>query len=64
MMVADVRFVTYDIVYRVLNGLETGKFLERVGCIEVMDNVFIWYNTTVLLNVKIVRTVLSVLVPQ
>lgn len=53
MVAAGVRFVTHDAAYRVLNGLEVGKFPERVGCIEVMDNVFIGYNATILPNVRI-----------
>ena len=53
MVAAGVRFVTHDATYRVLNCLGVGKFPERVGCIEVMDNVFIGYNATILPNVKI-----------
>lgn len=53
MIAAGVRFVTHDAADRVLNGLGVGKFPERVGCIEVSDNVFIGYNATILPNVKI-----------
>ena len=53
MVAAGVRFVTHDASYTVLNKLGLGKFPERVGCIEVMDNVFIGYNVTVLPNVRI-----------
>lgn len=53
MVAAGVRFVTHDASYTVLNNLGLGKFPERVGCIEVMNNVFIGYNTTILPNVRI-----------
>ena len=53
MVAAGVRFVTHDASYAVLNRMEIGHFPERVGCIEVMDNVFIGYNVTILPNVKI-----------
>lgn len=53
MVAAGVRFVTHDASYRVLNNLGFGKFPEKVGCIEVMDNVFIGYNATILPNVRI-----------
>lgn len=53
MVAAGVRFITHDASYTVLNHLGLGKFPERVGCIEVMDNVFIGYNATILPNVKI-----------
>ena len=53
MVAAGVRFVTHDASYTVLNRLGLGHFPERVGCIEVMDNVFIGYNVTILPNVRI-----------
>ena len=53
MVAAGVRFVTHDASYAVLNKLGIGHFPERVGCIEVMDNVFIGYNATILPNVRI-----------
>lgn len=53
MVAAGVRFVTHDASYTVLSKLGLGKFPERVGCIEVMDNVFIGYNATILPNVRI-----------
>ncbi|MDO5157157.1 MAG: acyltransferase [Eubacteriales bacterium] len=53
MVAAGVRFVTHDASYAVLNKLDKGYFPERIGCIEVMDNVFIGYNVTILPNVKI-----------
>lgn len=53
MVAAGVRFVTHDASYTVLSKLGQAKFPERVGCIEVMDNVFIGYNVTILPNVRI-----------
>lgn len=40
MIAAGVRFVTHYASYTVLNKLSIGYFPERVGCIEVMNNVF------------------------
>ncbi len=53
MVAAGVRFVTHDASYTVLSQLGSGQFPERIGCIEVMDNVFIGYNVTILPNVCI-----------
>ena len=56
MIGAGVRLITHDATFGVLNHLDNGnnmRFPERVGCIEVMDNVFIGYNATVLPNVRI-----------
>ena len=55
---AGVRFVTHDGSFMVLNNLGIGRFPERVGCIEVMDNVFIGYNVTILPNVRIGENVI------
>lgn len=33
--------------------MKKGKFSEKVGCIEIMDNVYIGYNATIMPNVKI-----------
>ena len=55
---ADVRFITHDITFAVLNGLGRGKFPEMVGCIEVMDNVFIGYHCTIMPNVRIGENVI------
>lgn len=53
MVAAGVRFVTHDGSFSVLSGLGIGRFPERVGCIEIMDNVFIGYNATILPNARI-----------
>lgn len=49
-----VEFVTHDIIHSVLNCMEgTDRCNEMLGCIEVMDNVFIGANSTILYGVRI-----------
>lgn len=59
---SNVHFVAHDVTYKMLNGLENlpgnpderkVKFREKVGCIEVGNNVFIGSGTRILYNVKI-----------
>lgn len=50
---SGVNFITHDIIDNVLNNLGKGWFNYNSGCIEVMDNVFIGSNATILPNVKI-----------
>ena len=57
MIGAGVRFVTHDAVHTVLNRMNMGKFPEMVGCIEVMDNVFIGADSTIMPNVRIGKNV-------
>ena len=55
-LASNVTFATHDITHFVLNNmdLEDGKkFPETVGCIEIMDNVFIGTNCTIVGNVRI-----------
>lgn len=49
---SDVSFCTHDAIHDVLNG-GVGKFTEAIGCIEIMDNVFVGTNTTILYGVRI-----------
>ena len=58
MVSAGVRFITHDASFVVLNRLGQGRFPEEVGCIEVMDNVYIGYNVTVMPNVRIGENVI------
>lgn len=58
MVAAGVRLVTHDATFTVLNRLGRGKFPEKIGCIEIGDNVFIGYNCTILPNVKIGNNVI------
>lgn len=49
-----VEFVTHDAIDAVLNGCDPAHPVqEKVGCIEVMDNVFIGANSTILYGVRI-----------
>ena len=57
---SKVDFITHDIAHVMLNGMDTAqkrkgehRFKEKIGCIEVGDNVFIGSNTTVLQDVRI-----------
>lgn len=58
MVGAGVRFVTHDAVHTVLNRMDLGQFPEMIGCIEVMDNVFIGADTTIMPNVRIGKNVI------
>lgn len=58
MISAGVRFITHDASFVVLNRLGQGRFPEEVGCIEVMDNVYIGYNATIMPNVRIGENVI------
>ena len=51
---SNVTFVTHDVTHGMLNGMSgEEKYRETVGCIEVMDNVFIGTNVTILNDVRI-----------
>ena len=51
---SNVTFATHDITHFMLNRMEgTGKYLEIANCIEIMDNVFIGTNTTIVNGVRI-----------
>ena len=51
---SNVGFVTHDIIHRMLNQkFPEGGYTERVGCIEVMDNVFIGSGTRILYDTRI-----------
>lgn len=54
---SSVGFVTHDIIHKMLNvkypKIGGGNFVEKVGCIEVMDNVFIGSGTRILYNIRI-----------
>lgn len=52
---SNVSFLTHDIAHRMLNkrpGTDR-VFSERVGCVEIMDNVFIGAGTRIMYNVRI-----------
>lgn len=51
---SNVTFVTHDVTHSMLNTMEgSSSHQETVGCIEIMDNVFIGTNVTILSNVRI-----------
>jgi acetyltransferase-like isoleucine patch superfamily enzyme len=50
---SSVGFVTHDIIHKMLNIKFMDEYVERVGCIEVMDNVFIGSGTRILYNTRI-----------
>lgn len=51
---SNVTFLTHDIIHKVLNTKYPDEhFMERVGCIEIMDNVFVGAGTQIMCNVRI-----------
>ena len=54
-LASNVTFATHDITHFMLNRMEgsDGNYCEKVGCIEIMDNVFIGTNTTIINGVRI-----------
>ena len=54
---SNVSFLTHDVTHLVLNNLpsvkERGGVQERVGCIEIGDNVFVGSGTHILYDTKI-----------
>lgn len=51
---SNVGFVTHDGIHRMLNvKFQTKDYIEKVGCIEIMDNVFVGSGTRILYNTKI-----------
>lgn len=54
----NVDFVTHDVIHEVLNSLpeeerKGQKFKEKIGCIEIMDNVMIGSNSVILYGTRI-----------
>lgn len=54
-LASGVSFVSHDIIHRVINGDPSldAKIGEYIGCIEIMDNVFVGAGTRILYNVRI-----------
>lgn len=52
---SDVTFVTHDITYKMFNYMSsnTPKLPPHVGCIEILDNVFIGTGAIIMPNVRI-----------
>lgn len=53
-MASGVEFITHDVCHYMLNGLDKNqKYTEKIGCIEVGNNVFIGADVKILYDVKI-----------
>jgi len=56
---SNVGFVTHDVTHRMLNNINVTStqkgevFFERLGCIEIGDNVFVGAGTRILYNTRI-----------
>ena len=54
---SDVTFITHDIIHSMFNDMENKEcdvtFKSHLGCIEVMDNVFIGSGTIIMPDVRI-----------
>lgn len=52
---SHVTFVTHDITHAMLNKIDSKEnvYNETVGCIEIMDNVFVGTNVTILSDIRI-----------
>ena len=58
-LASGVEFVTHDVTHYMLNGLEgQEKFQEKIGCIEIGNNVFIGTGVKILYDVKIGNNVI------
>lgn len=55
---SNVLFVPHDAIHVMLNQKYGQGFIEKVGCIEIMDNVFIGSGTQILGNVRIGNNVI------
>lgn len=50
----QVTFICHDVMQKVFNNLDPDRPVKKkYGCIEIMDNVFIGSNSTILYNVRI-----------
>lgn len=55
-LASHVTFVTHDVTHVMLNAnptLNGAKFKEKIGCIEIHDNVFVGAGSTILYGVRI-----------
>ncbi|KEF38872.1 acetyltransferase (isoleucine patch superfamily) [Schinkia azotoformans MEV2011] len=51
---SNVTFLTHDVTHNVIKKkIPNSKIPEKIGCIEIMDNVFIGSNSTILYNIRI-----------
>lgn len=53
-MASGVEFIPHDVTHYMLNGMKDGnKYTEKIGCIEIGDNVFIGAGAKILHDVKV-----------
>ena len=55
-LASNVTFVTHDVTHVMLNAnptLNGERFKEKIGCIEIQDNVFVGAGSTILYGVRI-----------
>lgn len=52
-LASNITFATHDITHSMLNRMPKADYLETIGCIEIMDNVFIGANSTLVGGVRI-----------
>lgn len=53
-MASGVEFITHDVTHYMLNNMKDGyRYFEKIGCIEIGDNVFIGANAKILYDVKV-----------
>ncbi|MDO4943098.1 MAG: acyltransferase [Lachnospiraceae bacterium] len=50
---SDVTFLTHDVMHTVFSTIGGKKYQEKVGCIEIFDNVFIGSNSVIMYDTKI-----------
>lgn len=52
---SNVSFITHDVMHTVLENFAgtRGQYQEKIGCIEIFDNVFIGSNVTIMYGTKI-----------
>ena len=51
---SGVEFITHDVTHYMLNGMKDGhKYTEKIGCIEIGNNVFIGADVKILYDVKV-----------
>lgn len=53
-LASGVEFIAHDVTHYMLNGMKDGrKYTEKIGCIEIGDNVFIGADAKILYDVKV-----------
>ena len=58
-MASGVEFIPHDVTHYMLNGMKDGhKYQEKIGCIEIGNNVFIGADAKILYDVKVGNNVI------